>query len=472
VENLQELLPIVYTPTVGEACQRYSHIARDMRGIWLAPQDLGQIPDRLRNYPYQDIRLIVVTDNERILGLGDQGAGGMGIPVGKLALYVAGAGIHPSKVLPVSLDVGTNNAALLDDPLYIGHRGRRLEGEAYDAFIEAFVDGVSAAFPRAVVQWEDFHKRNAFRILERYRRRIRSFNDDIQGTAAVAVAAVLAALRITKRPIAEQRAVFIGAGEACTGIAQLLETAMREAGASAAQIRASRFVFDSRGLLREGSELDDPHKRALAAPREVLAHYALDGLEAPTPEDVIRRVKPTLLIGATATPGTFRQAMIEEMARHVEQPIVLPLSNPTSKAECSAQEAIAWSAGRALVAAGSPFADVVYGGRRHVIGQANNVFIFPGVGMGAILSEIAEIDEALFLVAARVVADCVRDERLAEGALLPDVSELRTVSAAVAAAVARHASKRGIGRHFADDEVERSVAAASWYPDYVPVVPV
>jgi malic enzyme len=464
-------LPIVYTPTVGEACQRYSHIVRDMRGIWLAPKDLGQIPDRLRDYPYQDIRLIVVTDNERILGLGDQGAGGMGIPVGKLALYVAAAGIHPSKVLPVSLDVGTNNAALLDDPLYIGHRGRRLEGEAYDAFIEAFVDGVRAVFPRAVVQWEDFHKRNAFRILERYRRRIRSFNDDIQGTAAVAVAAVLAALRITKRPIAEQRVVFMGAGEACSGIAQLLETAMREAGASAAQIRASRFVFDSRGLLREGSEFDDPHKRALAAPREVLAHYALDGLEAPTPEDVIRLVKPTLLIGATATPGTFRQAMIEEMARHVERPIVLPLSNPTSKAECSAHEAIAWSAGRALVAAGSPFADVVYGGTRHVIGQANNVFVFPGVGMGAILSEIAEIDEALFLVAARVVANCVREERLAQGALLPDVSELRAVSAAVAAAVVRYASEREIGRHFADGEVEPSVAAASWYPDYVPVVP-
>jgi malic enzyme len=263
----------------------------------------------------------------------------------------------------------------------------------------------------------------------------------------------------------------MGAGEACTGIAQLLETAMREAGASAAQIRASRLVFDSRGLLREGSGLDDPHKRALAAPREVLAHYALDGLEAPTPEDVIRLVKPTLLIGATATPGTFRQPMIEEMARHVERPIVLPLSNPTSKAECSAQEAIAWSGGRALVAAGSPFADVVYGGTRHVIGQANNVFVFPGVGMGAILSEIAEIDEALFLVAARVVASCVREERLAQGALLPDVSELRAVSAAVAAAVVRHASERKMGRHFSDDAVESSVAAASWYPDYVPVVP-
>ena len=471
VENLQELMPIVYTPTVGEACQRYSHIVRDMRGIWLTPDDVDRIPDRLRNYPYQDIRLIVVTDNERILGLGDQGAGGMGIPVGKLALYVAGAGIHPSKVLPVSLDVGTNNPALLDDPLYIGHRERRLDGEAYDAFVEAFVEGVGAVFPRAVVQWEDFHKRNAFRILDKYRRRIPSFNDDIQGTAAVAVAGVLAALRITKQPIDEQRVVFMGAGEACTGIAKLLESAMQEAGASPEKIRASRLLFDSRGLLREGDEIYDPHKRALAAPRDVLAHYGLDALEAPTPEDVIRRVKPTVLMGATAAPGTFRRTMVEEMARHVERPIVMPLSNPTSKAECSAQEAIAWSAGRALVASGSPFADVVHDGTRHVIGQANNVFVFPGVGLGTVLSEIREVDEAVFLVAAHALAGCVSEARLGQGALLPDASELRAVSARVAAAVVRHASERRIGRRFADDEVERCVAAASWYPDYVPIVP-
>jgi malic enzyme len=469
VEHLEELMPIVYTPTVGRACQQYSHIVRDMRGIWLTPDDVGRIPEVLRNYPYQDIRLIVVTDNERILGLGDQGAGGMGIPVGKLALYVAGAGIHPSKVLPVSLDVGTNNPALLDDPLYIGHRARRITGDAYDAFVEAFVEGVRAVFPRAVVQWEDFHKRNAFRILAKYRERVPSFNDDIQGTAAVAVAAVLAALRITKQSIHEQRFVFMGAGEACTGIAQLLERAMAKAGMPRDEIRATRLVFDSRGLLREGGEFDDAHKRALAAPRDVLARYGLDALASPTPEDVIRRMKPTVLVGATATPGTFRQAMIEEMARHVERPIVLPLSNPTSKAECSAQEAIAWSGGRALVATGSPFADVVHDGTRHVIGQANNVFVFPGVGMGAILSQLRGIDETVFFVAARALAESVSEERLRLGALLPETGELRAVCARVAAAVVRDARDRGVGHRFADDEIERAVEDASWWPEYVPV---
>ncbi|MBW2268065.1 MAG: NAD-dependent malic enzyme [Deltaproteobacteria bacterium] len=470
VENLQELMPIVYTPTVGEACQRYSHIVRETRGIWLTPDDIDRIPERLRNYPYQDIRLIVVTDNERILGLGDQGAGGMGIPVGKLALYVAGAGIHPSKVLPVSLDIGTNNAELLDDPHYVGHRERRITGPAYDAFIEAFVEGVRRTFPQAVVQWEDFHKRNAFRILESYRRRIPSFNDDIQGTAAVTVAGILAGLNITKQPIADQRVLFMGAGEACTGIANLLEAAMSEAGVPPETIRASRLFFDSSGLLREGRDFADPHKKALAASPEVLAGWELDGLEDPTPEDVIRQMKPTILIGATATPGTFRQTMIEEMARHVERPIVMPLSNPTSKAECTAQEAIVWSGGRALVATGSPFADVIHAGKRHVIGQANNVFVFPGVGMGAVLSEIREVDEALFLVAARTLAEYVSADRLELGALFPEQSELRSVSSRIAAAVVRYASQQNLGRPFADDEVERVVEEGTWSPGYVPVV--
>jgi malic enzyme len=470
VEHLAELMPIVYTPTVGEACRRFSHIVRDMRGLWLTPDDQGRIPERLRNYPYQDIRLIVVTDNERILGLGDQGAGGMGIPVGKLALYVAGAGIHPSKVLPVSLDVGTNNEALLADPLYIGHRARRISGRAYDEFIEAFVLAVGQVFPHAVVQWEDFHRRNAFRILETYRHRIRCFNDDIQGTAGVAVAGILAALRVTGRPLRGQRVLFVGAGEACTGIANLLAAAMREEGAGAQEIAASRLAFDSRGLLREGSAVSDEHKRPLLADRALLAQLGLDGAGEPTPEEVIRKARPSILVGATAVPGTFRQGMIEEMARHVERPLVMPLSNPTHKAECTPEEAIAWSGGRALVATGSPFDDVVRAGVRHVIGQANNVFVFPGVGLGALLSEIREIDDAVFLVAARTLAGLVSEERLAQGALFPDQSELRAVSARIAAAVVRHAGARGLGRPIPDEEVERVVADSIWQPAYVPVV--
>jgi len=471
VEHLQELMPIVYTPTVGLACQRYSHIVRDMRGLWLTPDDIGHIPERLRNFPYQDIRFIVATDNERILGLGDQGAGGMGIPVGKLALYVAGAGIHPSKVLPVSLDVGTNNAELLGDPHYVGYRKRRITGRAYDDFIEAFVEGVREVFPKAILQWEDFAKHNAFRLLERYRERIACFNDDIQGTAAVVVAGVLAALRITKQPIGEQRVLFLGAGEACTGIARLLEAAMREAGVAPARIAASRLVFDSRGLLREGREVDEPHKQMLVAPHEVVAGHGLDGLDNPTPLEVIARFKPTVLVGATARAGTFTQPMIEEMARHVERPIVMPISNPTSKAECSAEEAIVWSGGRALVATGSPFDDVVHAGRRHVIGQANNVFIFPGVGLGSLLSQVRSVSDAVFLVAARTLADCVSDERLAADALYPDQSELRDVSAHIAAAVVRQGSESGLGRSVPEGEIESLVRSAVWYPEYIPVEP-
>lgn len=469
VEHLTELMPIVYTPTVGEACQRFSHIVRDMRGIWLTPADIHRIPDRLRNFPYQDIRLIVVTDNERILGLGDQGAGGMGIPVGKLALYVAGAGIHPSKVLPISLDVGTNNPALLDDPLYVGHCERRISGKEYDDFIEAFVEGVKEVFPDALVQWEDFHKRNAFRILERYRRRLPCFNDDIQGTAGVTVAGILAALRVAGQRVRDQRVLFMGAGEACTGIARLLAAAMREEGAGEDEIAASRVAFDSQGLLHEGREVSDPHKAELCASREWLSRAGVDPTSHPTPEAVIAAMKPTILVGATASPGTFTQAMIEEMARHAERPIVLPLSNPTSKAECTPDEAIGWSGGRALVATGSPFPDVLHAGRRRVIGQANNVFVFPGVGLGAMLSGLREVDDKVFLVAARTLAEQVAEDRLEAGALYPPQSALRTVSARIAEAVVRYANETGLGRPVPDDAVEQLVAESMWFPEYVPV---
>jgi malic enzyme len=431
----------------------------------ITPDDVHDIANVLRNSPYRDIRLIVATDNERILGLGDQGAGGMGIPIGKLALYVAGAGLHPSKCLPISLDVGTDNPALLADPMYLGYPKKRLSGRAYDDFIEAFVRAVREVYPRAILQWEDFHKDRAFVLLQRYAKRLPSFNDDIQGTASVALAGILAALRITKQKMADQRILFIGAGEACTGIARLCALAMREDGADDARVRRALVALDSHGLLHDGRRLDEPHKRELALPHAVVAEYGLDPNEPLSPLDVIRAVKPTILIGATACAGTFTREMLESMARDVERPIVLPLSNPTSKAECTAQEAVRWTDGRAIVATGSPFPDVEHAGRRHVIGQANNVFIFPGLGLGTAIAEAREVTTEMFHVASATLARLVTQERLDLGAIYPHQNELRRVSFAISCAIVRYASEHNLGRRIAAEDVEEAV----WDPSYVPV---
>jgi malic enzyme len=470
VENLSELMPIVYTPTVGQACQQFSHIFRAARGIWITPTNVGNVGELLHNSPFRDIRLIVVTDNERILGLGDQGAGGMGIPIGKLALYVAGSGLHPSKCLPVSLDVGTDNAGLLDDPLYIGYRARRLSGQAYDDFVETFVRGVREVFPRAVIQWEDFAKTRAFDLLERYQKRVPCFNDDIQGTAAVTLGGIFAALRITGEPLTAQRILFIGAGEACTGIARLTASAMRRDGSSEDDIRRAIAAFDSRGLLHEGREIREPFKREFALSRELMEFHGLTGSPDPSPVEVIRAFKPTVLVGATAQPGAFTEPMIREMAEHVERPLVLPLSNPTSKSECLPKEAIEWTGGRALVATGSPFDPVEHEGRRHVIGQSNNFFIFPGVGLGAVVSEAREITDEMFAVAAQTLAGCVSPERLEQGAVFPRQDELREVSFRIACEVVRHARDSNLGSFIPDAELEETVRGAAWYPDYIPIV--
>jgi malic enzyme len=469
VDNIAELMPIVYTPTVGEACQKFSQIYRRARGLWITPDDVHDIPNVLRNSPYHDIRLIVATDNERILGLGDQGVGGIGIPIGKLALYVAGAGIHPSKCLPISLDVGTDNPGLLADPLYLGYPKRRLRGRDYDEFIEAFVRGVREVFPRAILQWEDFHKDRAFLLQERYAKRLASFNDDIQGTASVVLGGILAALRITGQTMADQRIVFVGAGAACTGIARLCAIAMRADGASETMVRRALFALDSRGLLHDGRAIDEPHKHELAVPRAVLLEYGLDPHASLTPLSVIRAVKPTVLVGAAAQAGAFTKEMLESMAGVVERPIVLPLSNPTSKAECTAEEALQWTGGRAIVATGSPFDDVEHAGQRHVIGQANNVFIFPGVGLGAAVAEAREVTTEMFHVASATLASLVGQERLALGAIYPHQSELRRVSFEIACAVVRYASEHNLGRRIPPDQVQATVRAAVWDPSYVPV---
>jgi malate dehydrogenase (oxaloacetate-decarboxylating)(NADP+) len=434
LEHPDEMMPIIYTPTVGLACQRFGHIYTRPRGMYITAADRGRVAAVLRNWPYPEVDIVVVTDGERILGLGDLGANGMGIPVGKLALYSACAGVHPNRTLPVTLDVGTNNPGLLEDPLYLGLKQRRLTGPDYDALVEEFMVATQALYPGVVVQFEDFANHNAFRMLRKYRERACAFNDDIQGTAAVALAGVLSALRVTGGRMRDQKFLFMGAGEAATGISDLLCTAMQADGLSEQAARERLWLFDSRGLVvRRRSDLAE-HKLA----------YAHDHAPVGTFPVAVEALRPTGIVGVAAVGGTFTEPVLRKMAEINPRPIVFALSNPTSKSECTAEQAYRWTDGRGLFACGSPFDPVTLHGRTHVPRQGNNSYIFPGVGLGAIAVKARRITDAMFLAAARALSEQVTGEDLAQGSLYPPLANVREVSAHIAAAVAEVAYAEGL----------------------------
>ena len=456
LDHLEEMMPIVYTPTVGQACLEYGAIFRRPRGLWITMKDRGRVAEVLANWPIQDVRLIVVTDGERILGLGDLGALGMGIPIGKLSLYTACAGVSPYYCLPITLDVGTDNQSLLDDEMYIGIDQRRTRGEEYLEFIEEFVQAVQARYPRCLLQFEDFGNHNAFDLLARYRNRICSFNDDIQGTASVALAGLIAASRLQGVTLGEQKLLFFGAGEAATGIGELFVAALRDEGLSEAQARAKCWFFDSKGLIVNSRTNLTPHKRAFAQDVEPLDDFLA----------AVKMIRPTALIGAAGVPAVFTQEVVEAMAQINPSPVVFALSNPTSKAECTAEQAYTWTKGTAIFASGSPFPAVEYDGRTMVPGQGNNVYIFPGVGMGVLASASRVVTDEMFLAAARSLAAMVTEEELALGRVFPTLTNIRAVSLRIAAAVAEIAHDSGYARVPRPADIAADIKQRMFVPEY------
>jgi malic enzyme len=465
LEHIEEMIPVLYTPVVGEACQKFSHIYRRPRGLYISYEHRDHIADILANHGGSPA-IIVVTDGERILGLGDQGVGGMGIPIGKLCLYTACAGIPPDRTLPIMLDVGTDNRDLLNDPMYLGMRHPRIRGAAYQSFVDRFVDAVRMLWPNAVLQWEDFLKANAITQLERFRDQLCTFNDDIQGTAATVVAGVYGALRITQHPMSAQRVVIAGAGASAHGIADLLVAAFRDDGLTPAQARARIATVDSKGLVASDRQEMESFKATYARPAGELAGYTCSDPQHISLEETILNFKPTILIGTSGTAGVFSEAVIRAMSSINARPIVFPLSNPTSKSECTAEEAVRWSDGRAIIATGSPFAPVSYRGRTYRIGQGNNAFVFPGVGLGLWVGRVRRVTDSMFLDAARALAAQVSDADLAAGAVYPEVTRIRDCSHAVACAVIRRAVAEEHTEPALLHGLEETVRSAMWFPRY------
>jgi malate dehydrogenase (oxaloacetate-decarboxylating) len=467
--NIEEMLPIVYTPAVGEGCQRFSEIWRKPRGVFLSYPNRDRIETILGHPRYDRVRCIVVSDGERILGLGDQGAGGMGIPIGKLALYTALAGIHPLKCLPVFLDVGTDNAARIADPIYIGWRHERVRGAEYDKFVDSFVRGVKKRWPHVLLQWEDFAGSNAARLLERYRDVLPSFNDDIQGTAAVAVATVLAGVNVTGVSLTEQRFVVFGFGSAGLGISELLRTALVNAGLSEDQARKRFYAVDQDGLLVEGMVGLSKQKASFARPRSEVVEWA-QGERGIGLLEVVKRARPTVLLGLSGQPGAFSEDVVRAMTAGLEQgarPMILPLSNPTSRCEATPGDVIRWTHGRAIVGAGSPFGPVEFEGRPIKVAQANNSYIFPGMALGILSSGAKRVSEGMMMAAAKALAALSPTRKDPDGALLPPLETLRSVSLSVAFELGREAEREGLAQVKGEAFVE-AVRKNVWEPVYLP----
>jgi len=468
-EHMEEMTPIVYTPTVGEACQKFSHIYRRTRGIYINYNQKDAIEKALGNFYFKNPSIIVVTDGERILGLGDQGADGMGIPIGKLCLYTLGAGISPYSTLPIMLDVGTDNEERRKDPLYLGLRQKRVRGEAYQAFIDRFVGAVCKVYPNVLLQWEDFLKENAINQLNRFKDRVCSFNDDIQGTAGVVLAFIDGVLHAMGRPLRENRILLAGAGAAAYGNSNLIVSALQDEGLSLKEAQKRIWMVDSKGLVTKTRPGLEEFKSCYARDPDEIASYKCKDRSNISLEEAIVNAKPSILIGTTATPGRFGEKIVKLMAEINERPVILPLSNPTSKSECTPEDAIRWSEGRAIVATGSPFNPVVYNGRSHEIGQCNNFFIFPGVGLGVTTGNIGRVTDGMFLAAAKALSNKTIADESGGCAARFEVRRIREYSHAIACAVIQCAVSEGHADPDILENLEETVNNAMWFPDYLPV---
>ena len=464
----EEMLPIVYTPAVGEGCQRFSEIWRRPRGLFISYPNRGRIDQILSDPRFDEVRCIVVSDGERILGLGDQGAGGMGIPIGKMALYTALGGIPPQHCLPILLDVGTDNQVLLDDPVYVGWQHNRVRGPEYDAFVEAFVRAVQRRWPHILLQWEDFAGANAARLLERYRDRLCTFNDDIQGTAAVTTGTLLAAVHATGIPLKEQTIAMFGAGSAGIGIIDLLIAAMKEEGVTEEQARKRIYAFNRYGLLVEGGEGIRPEQEPLVRKKEDVAGWRLSSEGAISLLDVVRNAGVTVLAGVSAQAGAFTEEIVREMARHTPRPVIFPLSNPTSKSEATPVDLLRWTEGQALVGTGSPFAPVEVGGRIFRIAQINNSYIFPGLALGVLVCRARRVTDQMIMAAARALAGLSPAKEDPNAPLLPPVADSRKVALVVAEAVGREAIRQGVAAEAEEASLPERLRAYVWEPVYRP----